>query len=101
MSRSRRWMLGTVALIGLGFAAIPSAHLVRGADEKPKAEKAGATFEVYQDKAGEFRWRLRATNSQVIASSGQGYKEKRSCIAGIESVKKNAPLAPVEEKKEE
>ena len=53
-------------------------------------------FEVYVDKAGEFRFRLKATNGQIIAVS-EGYKAKASCVNGIESVKKNAPDAPVEE----
>ncbi|WP_298018165.1 YegP family protein [uncultured Dysosmobacter sp.] len=53
-------------------------------------------FEVYVDKAGEFRFRLKATNGQIIAV-GEGYKAKASCLNGIESIKKNAPDAPVEE----
>ena len=46
-------------------------------------------FEVYTDKAGEFRFRLKATNGQIIAVS-EGYKAMASCMNGIESVKKNA-----------
>ncbi len=53
-------------------------------------------FEIYTDKSGDYRFRLRATNGQVIAT-GQGYKSKKSCLQGIESVKKNAPEAPVVE----
>ena len=52
-------------------------------------------FEVYTDKAGEFRFRLKATNGQIIAVS-EGYKAHASCLNGIESVKKNAPDAPIE-----
>ena len=51
-------------------------------------------FEVFQDKGGSFRFRLKARNGEVILAS-QGYKEKRTCLAGIESVKKNAPEAPI------
>jgi len=51
-------------------------------------------FEVYTDKAGEFRFRLKATNGQVIAVS-EGYKAVASCLNGIESVKKNAPEAEI------
>ena len=51
-------------------------------------------FEVYTDKAGEFRFRLKATNGQVIATS-EGYKKMASCLKGIESVKKNAADAKV------
>lgn len=53
-------------------------------------------FEVYEDKAGEFRFRLKATNGQIIAVS-EGYKAKASCMNGIESVKTNAPEADVVE----
>ena len=53
-------------------------------------------FEVYTDKAGEFRFRLKATNGQVIAVS-EGYKAIASCLNGMESVKKNAPEAAVVE----
>lgn len=52
-------------------------------------------FEMYTDNAGEFRFRLKATNGQVIAVS-EGYKAKASCLNGIESVKKNAAEATVE-----
>jgi uncharacterized protein YegP (UPF0339 family) len=55
-----------------------------------------AKFEIYQDKKGEFRWRLRADNNQVIAT-GEGYTSKAGCKNGIESVKKNAPKAKVED----
>ena len=53
-------------------------------------------FEVYTDKAGEFRFRLKATNGQVIAVS-EGYKAIAPCLNGIESVKKNAVDAEVVE----
>ena len=53
-------------------------------------------FEVYADKAGEFRFRLKAGNGQIIATS-EGYKSKSGCMNGIESVKKNAPDAEVVE----
>lgn len=51
-------------------------------------------FEVYKDKAGEFRFRLKARNGEIIAVS-EGYKAKASCLNGIESVRKNAPDAQV------
>ena len=53
-------------------------------------------FEVYTDKAGEFRFRLKATNGQVIAVS-EGYKALAGCLNGIESVKKNAADAAIAE----
>lgn len=45
-------------------------------------------FEVYTDKAGEFRFRLKATNGQIICHS-EGYKALNSCFNGVESVRKN------------
>ena len=51
-------------------------------------------FEVYADKAGEFRFRLKATNGEIIAVS-EGYKAEDSCLNGIESTKKNAADAEV------
>ena len=56
-----------------------------------------ATFELYKDKAGEYRWRLRHQNGQVIADSGEGYSAKASAINGIESVKENAVAAAIED----
>ena len=49
-------------------------------------------FEVYADKRGEFRFRLKAANGQIIAV-GEGYKAKASCLNGIKSIVKNAPEA--------
>ena len=53
-------------------------------------------FQLYKDKAGEFRFRLIATNGQTIAVS-EGYKAKSSALNGIESVKENAPKAAIED----
>ena len=46
-------------------------------------------FEVFSDKGGKFRFRLKARNGEIILAS-QGYASTSSCLAGIESVKKNA-----------
>lgn len=53
-------------------------------------------FEVYADKAGEFRFRLTATNGQTIAVS-EGYTTHANCMNGVESVKKNAVDAEIVE----
>ena len=52
-------------------------------------------FEIYKDKAGEFRFRLKAKNGQIIAVS-EGYTTMKNCVNGINSVKKNSVDAPVE-----
>lgn len=56
-------------------------------------------FEVYKDKAGEFRFRLKAGNGETILAS-EGYKQRASCNNGIASVRKNAPLDKRYERKE-
>lgn len=60
--------------------------------EKQKNPK----FEIFKDKAGEFRFRLKAANGEIIAAS-QGYASLKNCLAGIESVKNNAPEAKIVE----
>ena len=51
-------------------------------------------FELYTDKAGEFRFRLKATNGEIIAVS-EGYKAMASCKNGVASVQKNAVDSPI------
>ena len=53
-------------------------------------------FQVYLDKSGQFRFRLRATNGQIIASCGEPFTTKRAVLNSIDSVKRNAPDAPIE-----
>lgn len=53
-------------------------------------------FEMYEDKSGQYRFRLKSRNGQTIAIS-EGYTTKTACENGIESVRKNAPHAEVEE----
>src|SRR5687768_12129436 len=83
-------------MIGIAFALAPTkaSAAAAAADD----ERAGtATFQVYKDKGEKYRWRLVTQNKNVIATSGQGYADKRGCLAGIESLKKNAASAKVEE----
>ena len=59
-------------------------------EEKEKHPK----YELYKDKAGEYRFRLKASNGEIIGKS-EGYKAKASARKGIASIGKNAPEAPV------
>lgn len=52
--------------------------------------------ELYEDRAGKWRFRLKAGNGQVIAT-GEAYESKSAAQNGIESIKRNAPDAPVVE----
>ena len=53
-----------------------------------------AKFEVYKDKKGEFRFRLRAANGETIAT-GESYPSKAAVQKGIASIQKNAATAPI------
>lgn len=54
-----------------------------------------ATFSIYKDNAGEWRWSLWAANNRRIADSGEGYVRRDSCLDGIRLVKRDVPGAPV------
>lgn len=71
-----RWLFSAVLLAGsLGAVA-------HAADEKLK-------FEVYKDKGGEFRWRLKAANGEPLATAGESYKAKTDAQNSIDLVKKS------------
>ena len=95
-----RWRLKdgdtTMATSGQGYKAKADA---RNGIDRIKKDAAGdkLTFEVYEDAKKEFRWRLKAGNGQVIATSGQGYKDKRDCKKGVETIMTGAATATVEE----
>lgn len=62
---------------------------------------ANLTFVTYKDKAGEFRWRLEASNGKSIATSGEGYKEKRDRDHAIELIKEGTAEAKIKEQEAE
>mgnify|MGYP002761444879 FL=1 len=80
----------------------PGAHVVDVSRDEEAPEEGGsdATFELFRDKADEYRWRLRHDNGNVIADGGQGYASKQKAKQGLRSVKSNAPGAAVEEPEE-
>jgi uncharacterized protein YegP (UPF0339 family) len=55
-----------------------------------------AAFEIYEDNAGEHRWRLRHRNGNILLDSGEGYSDRSGARDGIESVKRNAPGAELD-----
>lgn len=65
--------------------------------DKDKAKGGAATFEVYKDKSGEFRFRLRAADGDLLASSGKGYATKADVQKVIDEIKRDAPKAKVED----
>ena len=87
-----RWTFAVVLLLvfGLGLGLQPKTV----AEEKVKGQ---LVFEIFKDKASEFRWRLMAANGAVIGTGGQGYKSKAACKHGIELIKEGAAKAKVED----
>ena len=63
-------------------------------DQTREEQLSHPKFELYQDKGGEFRFRMKAKNGEIIGRS-EGYKAKASAKKGIASIGKNAPEAPV------
>lgn len=85
----------TMSACKKGIASVQKNAAVAKLEDQTAAEVVKTTnpkFEVYTDKAGEFRFRLKARNGEIIAT-GEGYKAKNSCLNGIESIRKNAPEA--------
>ena len=89
----------TAAACKNGIASVQKNAPVANVEDQTEAgcaEAKNPKFEIYKDKAGEFRFRLKATNGQVIAVS-EGYTSMASCENGIESVRKNAADAEIVE----
>lgn len=87
----------------LGLAALVFTMGVSGPGDQAAGGdkgKKGLTFELYKDAKSEFRWRLRAANGVVIATSGEGYKAKADCTHAIDLIKEGAAKAKVIEVEE-
>ena len=63
----------------------------------PSATVSNPKFQLFQDKAGQFRFRLRAHNGKIIAAS-EGYTTKASALGGIESVRLHAQEAEIQDR---
>ena len=78
----------------------PIANIEDSTVEGEVEVKINPKFEMYRDKGGEFRFRLKAKNGSIIAKS-QGYSSKTNCKNGIESVKKNAATEEIISEKDD
>jgi uncharacterized protein YegP (UPF0339 family) len=54
------------------------------------------TFEIYVDRVGEWRWRLKAENGRILADSGEGYHNRQDCWNVVELIKDSAEFAIME-----
>ena len=66
--------------------------------QRIKTEADKLAFEIYEDNSSEFRWRAKAANGQVAATSSQGYKAKADCEKAIDVIRAGAAKADVEDK---
>lgn len=81
--------------LGASVTAVAGSLVVLGPASGQKKASGGLHFELYKDAKDEFRWRLKAANGQVLATSGDGYKAKADCQHGIEVIQKEASKAKV------
>ena len=65
-------------------------HRLAGTVHDEKGSPMAGKWELYTDKGGEYRFRLKAGNGEVIALSSEGYTSKSGALNGIESIRKNA-----------
>ena len=84
----------TVSACENGIDSVKKNALVHVEDQTREESATHPKYELYQDKAGQFRFRLKAANGEIIGRS-EGYKAKASAKKGIASIGKNAPDAPV------
>ncbi|MBQ3667732.1 MAG: YegP family protein [Clostridia bacterium] len=82
-----------------GIASVKRNAPIAGVEDQTKPDFETVKhpkFEIYTDKAGEIRFRLKARNGEIIATS-EGYRSMSACVNGIESVRKNSDGETVEE----
>lgn len=95
-----RWRLkagngAVLATPGQGYKA--KADAKAGIDRIKDVANGKLAFEVYEDAKAEHRWRLKAANGQVVASSGEGYKAKADAEKAVDLIKAGAKDAAVED----
>ncbi|EMA60193.1 HVO_2922 family protein [Halorubrum lipolyticum] len=101
-----RWRLrhrngNIIADSGEGYGSESGARdaIGRVREYSPEAdvlEVGNAAFEIYEDAGGEWRWRLRHRNGNIVADSGEGYASRSNAVEAVTGVKANAPGAAAE-----
>ena len=86
-----------MALVIASPIVFASPHVAEAQDKKDKAAATTAVFEVYKDRGGEFHFRLKDADGNLLAISGKGYDKKADCQAAIDAIKKDAAKAKVED----
>jgi uncharacterized protein YegP (UPF0339 family) len=100
MKRPVQRIAALVALVGALGLFYPAAHAQKdkSKDTKGKVAATGAAvFEMYNDKSGEVRFRLNDAEGTLLATSGKGYKTKPDCQKVIDTIKREAARAKVDD----
>ena len=97
-AKAHRWRLKsangkTLATAGQGYKAKADAQ---NAVKRLVKDVSKYDFEVYQDKAQQFRWRLKASNGQIVAAASEGYATRPAAESAIDMIKKGIAKADVE-----
>ena len=84
MVTNRSWsMAGLIA----GLMLVAASGSAEAGPPPGWQEKDKAVFEIYEDSAKEHRWRLKDSGGKILATSGEGYKEKGDCKKAAEKIK--------------
>src|SRR5262245_59356342 len=86
-------LAGLIGTGGLSFAVAQQ----KDKDKAKDKAAAGAIFELYKDNAGEFRFRFKDDEGTLLATSGKGYKTKADCQKVIDTIKKEAAKAKIDD----
>src|SRR5262249_7027394 len=86
---TRRWFVGVSGLVAVLLGTAGPGPSARGRSLARQASGGKLKFEIYQDAGKEYRWRLKAANGAILATSGQGYKAKADCKHGVERIKED------------
>lgn len=94
MSDTRRARIAAMVRRAIRFS-VTCVHAAKYLPTVRRAVPRSAKFEYYLDRAGQWRWHLRAPNGEIIADSGQGYNSRQDCLYGIHLVQLYASGAEV------
>jgi uncharacterized protein YegP (UPF0339 family) len=91
-------MATMVRRLGLVVAALVVVASLSFAPASPTEEgKTTLIFEVYKDKGGDYRFRVKDDAGTILAGSGKGYEDKADCLKIIEVIKKGAATAKIDD----
>ncbi len=99
----RRWAVLLVLAVGLGLAlpqvtpAQAKKDTVKVKDKKETPTKGMATFELYKDSGGKYRYRLRDGDGTIVAIASRGYPTKAACQKAIDAIRRDAARAQLKD----